>query len=102
MKQRIEIWKELHGYVREIRSLLYFLLWSDAYTTADVGQSVSICRIRDNLTISNPDLTDEKIIAVCEKVDLWSYIKTLPNELETQIGDSGIRLHLHWMKRTAR
>lgn len=48
--------------------------------------------IRDNLSISNPDLTDEEIIAVCEKVDLWSYIKTLPKKLETQIGDSGVRL----------
>ena len=47
--------------------------------------------IRDNLSISNPDLTEEEMIAACENVDLWSYIKTLPKKLETQMGDSGVR-----------
>lgn len=47
--------------------------------------------IRDNLSISNPDLTEEEMIAACENVDLWSYIKTLPKKLETQMGDSGMR-----------
>lgn len=47
--------------------------------------------IRDNLSISNPDISENELIAVCKKVNLWSYISRLPNQLDTQIGDSGMK-----------
>lgn len=47
--------------------------------------------IRDNLLISNPDISENELIAVCKKVNLWSYISRLPNQLDTQIGDSGMK-----------
>ena len=48
--------------------------------------------IKDNLLISNPDISENELIAACKKVNLWSYISKLPNKLDTQIGDSGMKI----------
>lgn len=48
--------------------------------------------IRDNLLISNPELEEEEILSVCQKVNLLDFILSLPEQLDTEIGDNGIRL----------
>lgn len=48
--------------------------------------------IKDNLSISNPEISEDRMIEACEKVNLLSFIQKLPQKLDTQIHDSGIRL----------
>ncbi|SET32368.1 ABC-type multidrug transport system, ATPase and permease component [[Clostridium] polysaccharolyticum] len=48
--------------------------------------------LRENLLIGNENATDEDIKEACKKVSLWEFIKTLPDGLDTVIGDKGILL----------
>lgn len=48
--------------------------------------------IKDNLSISNPEISEDRMIEACEKVNLLSFIQKLPQKLDTEIHDSGIRL----------
>lgn len=48
--------------------------------------------IKDNLSISNPEISEASMIAACEKVNLLSFIQKLPKKFDTEIHDSGIRL----------
>ena len=48
--------------------------------------------IKDNLSLSNPEIREDKMIDVCEKVNLLSFIQKLPQKLNTKIHDSGVRL----------
>ncbi|HLV78328.1 MAG TPA: ABC transporter ATP-binding protein [Marinobacter sp.] len=48
--------------------------------------------IRDNLTYGRPDATDQQIIEAARTAEAWGFISTLPQGLETQVGERGIRL----------
>ena len=48
--------------------------------------------IKDNLSISNPEISEDRMIEACEKVNLLSFIQKLPQKFDTKIHDSGIRL----------
>ncbi len=48
--------------------------------------------IKDNLSISNPEMSEDRMIEACEKVNLLSFIQNLPQKFDTEIHDSGIRL----------
>ena len=50
--------------------------------------------IRDNIAfgIDADRIDDERIWAVCEEAQLASFIRTLPEGLDTKIGDRGVRL----------
>lgn len=48
--------------------------------------------IRDNFKIIKPEITDEEIFQLCDKVLLKDYIMDLPNKLESIIGESGCQL----------
>lgn len=60
-----------------------------------VGQSVHLFSdtVRRNLTFGiSPEPTEDAIRAVCEDAQVWSDICALPDGLETQIGERGVRL----------
>lgn len=48
--------------------------------------------IRDNLKYGNPDATDEEMLKALEFADLKEFIDSLPEGLDTQVGEHGTRL----------
>lgn len=48
--------------------------------------------VRDNLLWANADASEQELWRVCEIVDAARFIKELPHGLDTEIGDSGMRL----------
>lgn len=45
--------------------------------------------VRENIAFGKPDATDEEIIAAAKKAHSYSFIKRLPNGLDTFIGEDG-------------
>ena len=48
--------------------------------------------IRDNLLLAKSCATENEIIEACKKADVYDFILSLPNGLDTQIGERGIKL----------
>jgi len=48
--------------------------------------------IRDNLAYGKPRATDEEIIEAAKTAEAWSFISTLPEGLDTAVGERGVRL----------
>ncbi|MFB2704136.1 ABC transporter ATP-binding protein [Marinobacter shengliensis] len=48
--------------------------------------------IRDNLAYGKPEATDEEIIEAARTAEAWSFIRQLPQGLDTPVGERGVRL----------
>jgi ATP-binding cassette, subfamily B, bacterial len=48
--------------------------------------------IRANLTYARPGASEEELIEACEAARIWDLISSLPNGLDTVVGDRGYRL----------
>lgn len=48
--------------------------------------------IRENLLIANPEATDEDLILALEKANLTNFLKSLPEGLDTIVGNRGMKL----------
>jgi ATP-binding cassette, subfamily B, bacterial len=48
--------------------------------------------IRTNLRYARPDATEEEIVDACRAARIWSLVESLPNGLDTVVGDRGYRL----------
>lgn len=48
--------------------------------------------IRANLLFARPNATDEEMRSACQQARIWSLIETLPDGLDTVVGDRGHRL----------
>lgn len=48
--------------------------------------------IRDNLLYANPDATDEEILEVSKKANIYDFIMNSPNKLDTMVGNRGLKL----------
>jgi ATP-binding cassette subfamily B protein len=48
--------------------------------------------IAENLRYAKPDATDEELRSACESARIWSFIESLPNGLDTMVGERGHRL----------
>lgn len=48
--------------------------------------------IRDNIKYGKRDASDEEVIAVAQRVGAWSFIQSLSNGLDTEVGERGGRL----------
>ncbi len=48
--------------------------------------------IKDNLLLGNSKATEADIISACKGADIWNYICSLPDRLDTVIGKKGIGL----------
>ncbi len=48
--------------------------------------------IRDNIRFARPDATDEEIILAAKRAFAWEFIQTLPQGLDTLVGERGIKL----------
>lgn len=48
--------------------------------------------VRNNIILGKPDASDEEIIDALKVANAWEFVKDLPQQLETNIGDSGNKL----------
>ncbi|MEM8867087.1 MAG: ABC transporter ATP-binding protein [Verrucomicrobiota bacterium] len=48
--------------------------------------------VRENLTLAKEDATEAEIIDALKKASAWEFIQALPDQLDTNIGEKGIRL----------
>jgi ATP-binding cassette subfamily B protein len=48
--------------------------------------------IENNLRYAKPDATNEEIQSACEAAQIWKFIQSLPNGLDTVVGERGHRL----------
>lgn len=73
----------------------------DEFPLAEWRESVAVVRqnpylfsdtLRYNLTVGNPDATQEEIERICEIARVDEFLDTLPNGYDTHIGDDGVRL----------
>ena len=48
--------------------------------------------IRDNITYGKPDATDDEIWLAVEKANLLAFVNSLPDGLDTEVGERGTRL----------
>ena len=48
--------------------------------------------VRDNLMLAKPDATEAEIIHALEQACCWDFVRNLPERLDTNIGEKGIRL----------
>jgi len=48
--------------------------------------------IRANLTYAKPSATEEELVQACRAAQIWDLVATLPDGLDTVVGDRGYRL----------
>ena len=48
--------------------------------------------IRANLSYARPEATEADLVAACQAAQIWELISTLPDGLDTVVGDRGYRL----------
>jgi len=48
--------------------------------------------IKENLLFARPDATDEEIVDVCKKAQIYEFIESMPDKYESKIGEGGIML----------
>lgn len=48
--------------------------------------------VRENMILAKPDATESEIIAALKGASAWEFVEKLPDQLETNIGEKGIRL----------
>ena len=48
--------------------------------------------IRSNLAYARPDATDDELVAALEAAQIWRLVESLPDRLDTVVGDRGYRL----------
>jgi ATP-binding cassette subfamily B protein len=48
--------------------------------------------IRSNLRYARPDASDEELVAALQAAQIWRLVQTLPEGLDTVVGDRGYRL----------
>lgn len=76
------------------KSLNEFTLKSIRANIGVVRQDIFIFdgTIRDNIAIGKNKASEEEIISACELAELWDFIETLPQKLDTIIGNNGISI----------
>ncbi len=56
------------------------------------GNMIVSGTIRDNIAFFNTDVSDEEIIRAAQDAQIWEYIETLPDGLDTELGEGGLGL----------
>ena len=57
--------------------------------------------LRDNICFCMPDASDEEVIKACEVARIWEFISTLPEGLNTEVGERGLGLSEGQIQRIA-
>ncbi|MDB5176831.1 MAG: transporter-related protein [Candidatus Saccharibacteria bacterium] len=64
----------------------------DAVATVFQDASLFSGTIRENIAYAKPDATDSEIIAAAKAANAYDFVKELKDELDTEIGERGIKL----------
>lgn len=48
--------------------------------------------IKENLLLAKANVTNEKLIECCQRASIYDFIDSLPNKLDTVIGEKGVKL----------
>ena len=48
--------------------------------------------IRENIKLAKPNATDKEILKACKDANLYDYIQSLPQGLDTKIGENGVKM----------
>jgi ATP-binding cassette subfamily B protein len=48
--------------------------------------------VRSNLLYAKPDATEDELIEACRAAQIWGLVSSLPDALDTMVGDRGYRL----------
>ena len=48
--------------------------------------------VRENIAYGNPEVSEEMIIAAAKRAHIWKFIQTLPQGLDTEVGERGLKL----------
>lgn len=48
--------------------------------------------IRENIKLAKPNATDKEILKACKDANLYDYIRSLPQGLDTKIGENGVKM----------
>ena len=48
--------------------------------------------IRENIKLAKPNASDDEIMKVCKDANLYDYIKSLPQGLDTRVGEGGVKM----------
>ena len=54
------------------------------------GNTMFSGTIRENMLMGDPNASDEQIIAVLKQACIWNFVQSLPQGLDTKIGERGI------------
>ena len=65
------------------------------------GNMILSGSIRDNIAFTNKTATEEDIIRCAKAADMWDYIETLPDGLDTVLGEKGLGLSEGQIQRLA-
>lgn len=48
--------------------------------------------IRENIKLAKPNASDDEIMKACKDANLYDYIKSLPQGLDTRVGEGGVKM----------
>ncbi len=65
------------------------------------GNMIISGSIRENIAMCNPASTEEEIIKACKIAEIYDYIETLPNGLDTELSEKGSGLSEGQLQRIA-
>lgn len=65
------------------------------------GNMIISGSIRENIAMCNPNTDEEKIITACKIAEIYDYIETLPNGLDTELSERGSGLSEGQLQRIA-
>lgn len=71
------------------------------YSYVPQGNMILSGTIRENIAFCKPDASDEEIIKSAELAMIWNFIETLPQGLDTEIGERGLGLSEGQIQRLA-
>lgn len=56
------------------------------------GNMVLSCTVRDNITLCNPDVDEERLISAAKAAEIYDYISSLPDGFDTVLSERGAGL----------
>ncbi len=48
--------------------------------------------IRDNVRVARPDASDADVIRACERANAWEFVSSIPEQLDANVGEGGVKL----------
>jgi ABC-type arginine transport system ATPase subunit len=73
-------------------AVLTHRIWKEIARNQSRATHLFHASVRDNLSLADPELTDERMVAACRAAGIHEVIERLPEGYDTRIGGDGVRL----------